>query len=57
MSVRIVKFQCDPFSNEKDVSQRSITNLRGLSEMAYFIFGYFSTELGTSVDGLEKIRT
>jgi hypothetical protein len=28
--------------------------LRGLSEMAYFIFGYFSTKLGTSVDGHEK---
>jgi hypothetical protein len=26
-----------------------------LSEMAYFIFGYFSTKLGTSVDGHEKI--
>jgi hypothetical protein len=29
----------------------------GLSEMAYFIFGYFSTNLGTSVDGHEKIIT
>jgi hypothetical protein len=27
----------------------------GLSEMAYFIFGYFSTKLGKSVDGHEKI--
>jgi hypothetical protein len=25
-----------------------------LSEMAYFIFGYFSTKLGTTVDGHEK---
>jgi hypothetical protein len=32
------KFQCDPFSNKKDISQKSITNLWGLSEMAYFIF-------------------
>jgi hypothetical protein len=28
-----------------------------LSEMAYFILGYFSTKLGTSVDGHEKIIT
>jgi hypothetical protein len=28
-----------------------------LSEMAYFIFGYFSAKLGTSVDGHEKIIT
>jgi hypothetical protein len=27
----------------------------GLSEMAYFIFGYFSTKLGTSIDGHEQI--
>jgi hypothetical protein len=26
-----------------------------LSEMAYFIFGYFSMNLGSSVDGHEKI--
>jgi hypothetical protein len=26
----------------------------GLSKMAYFIFGYFSTKLGSSVDGHEK---
>jgi hypothetical protein len=26
-----------------------------LSEMAYFIFGYFSTKLGTTVDGHEEI--
>jgi hypothetical protein len=48
------KFQCDPFSNKKVVSQRSSCQC-GLSEMAYFIFGYFSTKLGTSVDGHEKI--
>jgi hypothetical protein len=29
----------------------------GLSEMAYFIFVYFSTKLGTSVDGHETIIT
>jgi hypothetical protein len=27
----------------------------GLSEMAYFILGYFSMKLGTCVDGHEKI--
>jgi hypothetical protein len=27
----------------------------GLSEMAYFILGYFSTKLGISVDGHKKI--
>jgi hypothetical protein len=52
-----VKFQCDPFSNQKDASQRSIYQLWGLPEMAYFIFGYFSTKFGTSVDGHEKIIT
>jgi hypothetical protein len=29
----------------------------GPPEMAYFIFGYISTKLGTSVDGHEKIIT
>jgi hypothetical protein len=28
-----------------------------MSEMAYFICGYFSTKLGTSVDGHEKLIT
>jgi hypothetical protein len=49
------KFQCNPFSNKKDVSQRSSCRQWGLSEMTYSIFGYFSTKLGTSVDGREKI--
>jgi hypothetical protein len=57
MSVRSFKIQSDPFSNQKDVSQRSITKLWGLSEMAYFMFGYYSTKLGRSVDGHEKIIT
>jgi hypothetical protein len=39
------KFQCDPCSNKKDVSQRSSCRQ------------YFSTKLGTSVDGHEKIIT
>jgi hypothetical protein len=29
----------------------------GPAEMAYFIFVYFSTKLGTSIDGHEKIFT
>jgi hypothetical protein len=49
------KFQCAPFSNTKDVSQMSSCRQWGLSEMAYFIFGYFSTKLGAPVDGHEQI--
>jgi hypothetical protein len=49
------KFQCDPFSNKTDVSQRSSCRRWGLSELAYFIFGYFSMKLGISIDGHEKI--
>jgi hypothetical protein len=45
------------FSNKKDVSQRSSCCQCGLSEMAYFIFGYFSTKLGTSIDGYGNIIT
>jgi hypothetical protein len=49
------KFQCDPFSNKRDVSQSSsCLRPRGLSEMAYFIWGYFPTKLGTSVDILKS---
>jgi hypothetical protein len=54
-ALRNFKFQYDPFSNLKDDSQKSISKLRGLSKMVYFIFGYFSMNLGTSVDGHEKI--
>jgi hypothetical protein len=50
-----IKFHCDPFSNKKGVLQRSSCRQWGLSEMAYFIFGDFSTKLGTSVDLHEKI--
>jgi hypothetical protein len=38
------KFQCDAFSNKKDVSQRSSCRQWGLSEMAYFIFLIFFNE-------------
>jgi hypothetical protein len=48
------KFQCDPFSNKKDISKRSSCHQWGLSEMVYFIFGHFSTKLGTSIDGHEN---
>jgi hypothetical protein len=51
------KFQCDQYSNKKDVSQRSSCRQWGLSEMANFICGYFSTKLGSSVDRHEKIIT
>jgi hypothetical protein len=58
MSARILSFNAiHPFSKKKDVSQKSSCRQWGLSEMAYFIFGYFSTKLGTSVDGFEKIIT
>jgi hypothetical protein len=53
MSVRISKFQCDPFNN-KNILHKGPTKLWGLSKMAHFIFEYFSTKLGTSVDGHEK---
>jgi hypothetical protein len=51
MSVRILSF------NAIHSVIKKITNVWGLSEMAYFIFGYLSTKLGTSVDGHEKIIT
>jgi hypothetical protein len=54
-AVRNFKFQYDPFRNLKDVSRRSISKLYCLSKMVYFIFGYFSTKLGTS--GHEQIMT
>jgi hypothetical protein len=41
--------------HKKDVSQMSSCRQWGLSEMAHFIFGYFSTKLGTSVGGHETI--
>jgi hypothetical protein len=57
MSVRILSFNAIHSVNKKDVSQMSscCPCQWGLSEMAYFIFGYFSTKLGKSVDGHEKI--
>jgi hypothetical protein len=57
LAVRNFKFQYNPFSNLKDVSQRPISKLWGLSKMVHFIFGYFSMKLGTSGDGHEKIIT
>jgi hypothetical protein len=52
MSVIILSF---------NVIQSAIKNMfhgpvaTNLSEMAYFTFGYFSTKLGKSLDGHEKI--
>jgi hypothetical protein len=51
MSVRILSFNAIHSEIKKHVSQ----NVQLLSEMAYFIFGYFSTELGKSIDGHEQI--
>jgi hypothetical protein len=53
-AVRNFKFQYDPFSNLKDVSQKSIPKLWSLTKMVYFIFRYLSMKLGTSVDGHEQ---
>jgi hypothetical protein len=52
-AVRNFKFD----SNLKDVSQRSISKLWGLSKMAYLSFEYVSTQLGTCVDAHRKIIT
>jgi hypothetical protein len=50
------QFQYIQFRNLKDAPQRSIPKLWGLLKVVYFIFGYFSTKLGTSVvDGHENI--
>jgi hypothetical protein len=50
MSVRILSFNAI-----KDFHKGPVAANGGLSEMAYFILGYFSTKLGTSVDGHEQI--
>jgi hypothetical protein len=53
MSVRILSFNAIHTAIKKMFHKGP--GQWGLSEMAYFIFGYFSTKLGTSVDGHEKI--
>jgi hypothetical protein len=46
------KFQCDPFSNKKRFFTKvQLPPMSEMLEMAYFMLGYFSTKLGTSVDG------
>jgi hypothetical protein len=56
MSVRILSFNAIHSVIKNMFHKRPLPNyLWGLSEMAYFIFGYFSTKLGISVDGDEKI--
>jgi hypothetical protein len=52
--VRIFKFRRIPFSNLEDPSQRSIAEFGVPSKLAYFIFRYFSTKLGNSIDGREQ---
>jgi hypothetical protein len=45
---------CNSCRNLKDCTQRVLSQIGGLSKTAYFIFGYFSTKLGTFVDGHEQ---
>jgi hypothetical protein len=53
------KFQCDPFSAViKKMFHKGPVAANGACQKwhtKYFIFGYFSTKLGTSVDGHKKI--
>jgi hypothetical protein len=55
MSVRILSFNVLHSVIKKMFHKCPVAANGGLSEMAYFIFGYFSTKLGKSVDGREKI--
>jgi hypothetical protein len=48
------KFQCDLLSIKKDVSLKGQVATMGACQK-WHIFGYFSTKLGTFVDGHEKI--
>jgi hypothetical protein len=57
MSVRILSFNAI-HSIIKNMFHKGPVAANGArSEMAYFVFGYFSTKLGTSIDGHEKIIT
>jgi hypothetical protein len=55
LAVRNFKLQYDPFSNLKEVSQRSISKLVGHAKNGLFHFWIFSMTLGTSVDGQENV--
>jgi hypothetical protein len=55
MSVRILSFYAIHSVMKKTFHKGPVAANGGLSEMAYFIFGYFSTKLGTSVDRHEQI--
>jgi hypothetical protein len=50
LAVRNFKFQYDPFSNLKGFTKVHFQIICSLSKMTNFIFGYFSTKPGTSVD-------
>jgi hypothetical protein len=52
LSVRILSFNAIHLVIKKMFHKGPVA-AKLLSEMAYFIFGYFSTKLGTSVDGHE----
>jgi hypothetical protein len=55
MSVRILSFNVIHSVIKKMFHKGPVAANGGLSEMEYFIFGYFSTKLGTSIDRDEKI--
>jgi hypothetical protein len=55
MSVRILSFNAIHSVTKKMFHKCPVDANGGLSETAYFIFGYFSTKLGKSVDGHENI--
>jgi hypothetical protein len=56
MPVRILSFNAIHSVIKKMFHKGPVAvNWTFLSGMAYFIFGYFSTKLGTSVDGHEQI--
>jgi hypothetical protein len=54
MSVRMLSFNAIQ-SVIKTMFHKGQVAANLLSEMGYFIFGYFSTKLGTSVDGHGKL--
>jgi hypothetical protein len=55
MTVRILSFNAIHSVIKKMFHKGPVAANVGPSEMGYFIFGYFSMKLGTSVDGHKKI--